>query len=101
MIDFFLNRLQSDKKAVILVYKSTGHIHADKPDAPICSDFLLGKCKKGFKCQGNHCPLPFRWQYNIIGEWNSFMNGDNEQLEKLYCDVNLERCEVSNVTLWR
>ncbi|XP_068694762.1 zinc finger CCCH-type antiviral protein 1-like [Montipora foliosa] len=96
-------------KRIVLVYKDStkgkdkGHIHADKPDAPICSDFLLSKCKKGFKCQAHHCPQPFHWQYNILGEWNSFVYGDNEQLEKLYCDVNLERCEVSNVqiTLWR
>ncbi|XP_068694759.1 zinc finger CCCH-type antiviral protein 1-like isoform X2 [Montipora foliosa] len=92
-------------KRIVLVYndstksKDTGHIHDDKPDAPICSDFLLSKCKKSFKCQGHHCPLPFHWQYNILGEWTSFMHGDNVQLEKLYCDVSLEQCEVTDVQI--
>lgn len=72
----------------------TGHIHQRKQDAPICSDFLLGKCKKDVKCPGHHCPLPFHWQYTVDGEWRSFSEHDNEELEKLYCDVTLEECSA-------
>jgi len=69
----------------------TGHVHHNKPDIPICSDFILGKCKKGFKCPGHHCLLPFHWQYKLPDdEWKSFNEADNEKLEKLYCDVTLE-----------
>jgi len=68
-----------------------GHVHHNKPDTPICSDFILGKCKKGFKCPGHHCFLPFHWQYKLPhDEWKSFNETDNEKLEKLYCDVTLE-----------
>ena len=70
----------------------TGHVHQIKPDLPICSDFLLGKCKKGSKCSGRHCSLPFHWQYKVseVDEWKSFCETDNEKLEELYCDVTLE-----------
>ena len=75
----------------------SGHVHQDKPDAPICSDFLLGKCKKGVRCSGHHCSLPFHWQYKVpdVDEWKSFTETDNETLEKLYCDVMLEDCSAS------
>ena len=76
---------------------SAGHVHQDKPDAPICSDFLLGKCKKSVKCSEHHCSLPYHWQYKVpeAGEWKSFIETDNETLEKLYCNVTLENCSAS------
>ncbi|XP_067017330.1 serine-rich adhesin for platelets-like [Acropora muricata] len=74
-----------------------GHIHGDNPDAPICKDFLLGNCKKGSKCHGHHCTLPFQWQYNSYGEWITFNDGDNEKFEKLYCDVNVDKTPVTQI----
>ena len=73
-----------------------GKVHDSKPDAPICSEFILGKCKKGFKCPEHHCSLPFHWQYKLPDdEWKSFNETDNEKLEKLYCDVTLESCSAT------
>jgi len=79
--------------------KETVHIHQGSPDAPICSDFILGKCKKGLKCPNHHCPLPFHWQYNVNGAWKSFSEQDNEKLEKFYCDVKLEECTATDVQI--
>ncbi|KAJ7337324.1 hypothetical protein OS493_010186 [Desmophyllum pertusum] len=64
---------------------------------PSVSDFLLGKCKKGSKCSGHHCSLPFHWQYKVpdVGKWKSFSENDNEKLEKLYCDETLEECTAT------
>ena len=80
----------------------TGHVHQDKPDAPICSDFLLGKCKKGSKCSGHHCSLPFHWQFKDPekDEWKSFCKIDNEKLEKLYCDVMQEECSAPGFQIY-
>jgi len=75
------------------------HIHQDSPDAPICSDFILGKCMKGLRCPSHHCPLPFHWQYKRDGEWQSLSEQDNEKLEKLYCDVMLDECTVPDVQI--
>ena len=76
----------------MLLLASTGHIHEDKPDASICSQFLIGKCHKGVSCENHHCFLPYHWQYkgSIFDEWKSFSEEDNLTLEKLYCDVSLE-----------
>ena len=81
-----------------LLLVSTGHVHRYKPDTPICSDFILGKCKKGFKCSGHHCPLPYHWQYRVeeADVWKSFSETDNEKLEKLYCDVMLEEYSATS-----
>ena len=62
----------------------------DRPDAPICQEFILDKCKNGSKCTGHHCSLPYQWQYVDGQEWNSLKEQDNEKLEQMYCDVNLE-----------
>ena len=74
----------------VLVF--TGHIHQDKPNASICSQFLIGRCHKGLRCINHHCSMPYHWQYNFQGfdEWKSFSEKDNSMLEKLYCDVNVE-----------
>ena len=61
----------------------------DKPDAPICQEFILHKCKNGSKCTGYHCSLPHQWQYVDGQEWNSLKEEDNEKLEQMYCAVNL------------
>ena len=76
---------------------STGHVHQDKPDAHICSDFLLGKCNKGIKCSSHHCSLPYHWQYKVteVDDWKSFTEKDNEKLEKLYYDVMEDECSAS------
>ena len=84
---------------MLFILVSTGHILKDKPDAPICYDFLLGKCKNGLKCSSHHCPLPFHWQYTDEGEWKSFTEEDNEKLEKLYCDVQLKECSATDFQL--
>ncbi|XP_074636867.1 uncharacterized protein LOC141895017 isoform X2 [Acropora palmata] len=76
-----------------------GHIRGDNPDAAICKDFLLGNCKKGSKCHGHHCTLPFQWQYNSYGEWITFNDGDNEKFEKLYCDVNVDETQVTQISV--
>ncbi|XP_067017320.1 serine-rich adhesin for platelets-like isoform X2 [Acropora muricata] len=76
-----------------------GHIRGDNPDAPICKDFLLGNCKKGSKCHGHHYTLPFQWQYNSYGEWITFNDGDNEKFEKLYCDVNVDKTQVTQISV--
>ena len=70
-----------------------GHIHKEKPAALICLKFLLGKCSEGTGCPEHHCFLPYHWQYNVSNgvEWKSFSEKDNLALEKLYCDVNVER----------
>ncbi|XP_078378802.1 uncharacterized protein LOC144661949 isoform X2 [Oculina patagonica] len=39
------------------------HIHQDKPEAFICSQFLIGKCDNGLGCENHHCSLPYHWQY--------------------------------------
>ena len=69
-----------------------GHIHKDKPDAYICSRFLIDECKKGTGCPEHHLSKPYHWQYHGFGsdEWKSFGDVDNFALEKLYCDVNVE-----------
>ncbi|XP_022793155.1 uncharacterized protein LOC111332135 [Stylophora pistillata] len=94
------------KKAILLFddlaqSRETGHVHSDKPDAPICSDFLLGKCKKGMKCSGHHCSLPYHWQYRVEGEgvWKSFTETDNEKVEKLYCDAMMDDCSATGFQL--
>ena len=74
----------------VLLLILSEHIHSDNPDAPICAEFILGKCKNGSKCAGHHCFLPYQWQYSDAGEWKSLNYKDNERLEKLYCDVTLE-----------
>ncbi|XP_074636892.1 protein mono-ADP-ribosyltransferase PARP12-like isoform X1 [Acropora palmata] len=102
-----LNELKRDLiKRIVLVKcdkltktEETGHIHGDNPDAPICKDFLLGNCKKGSKCHGHHCTLPFQWQYNSYGEWITFNDGDNEKFEKLFCDVNVDETQVSQISV--
>ena len=81
------------------IFVLIGHVHEDTPNEPICSDFLLGKCKKGFKCRGHHCALPFHWQYTSDGEWRSFNEQDNEKVERLYCNVMLEECTATNVQI--
>ena len=80
---------------------STVHIHQERPETHICSDFLLGKCKKGVKCPGHHCSLPYHWQYKVseVDEWKSFSETDNETLEKLYCDVTLENCLATGLQI--
>ena len=82
---------------LFFLYVSTVHIHQGSPNAPICSDFILGKCKKGFKCPGHHCPLPFLWQYKLTEDyiWR-FSVEDNVKLEKPYCDVMVEECSASS-----
>ena len=82
----------------------TGHVHHRKPGAPICSEFLLGKCRKGKKCSAHHCSLPYHWQYRVGQDdvwkvWKSFSEADNEKLEKLYCDVMLEECSATGFQL--
>ena len=69
-----------------------GHIHKDKPDAYICSRFLIDECKKGTGCPEHHLSKPYHWQYKWFtsDEWKSFGDVDNFALEKLYCDVNVE-----------
>ena len=66
----------------------------DRPDAPICQEFILDKCKNGSKCTGHHCSLPYQWQDVDGQEWNSLKEEDNEELEQMYCDVNLSRKAV-------
>lgn len=78
---------------------SAGHIHGDNSDVPICKDFLLGNCKKGSKCHGHHCTLPFQWQYNSYGEWITFNDGDNKKFEKLYRDVNVNETQVTQISV--
>jgi len=75
---------------------STVHIHQGSPNAPIRSDFILGKCKEGSKCPGHHRPLPFLWQYKLIEDniWKRSSVEDNVKLEKLYCDVMVEECSA-------
>ncbi|KAL9956767.1 hypothetical protein ACROYT_G038300 [Oculina patagonica] len=96
---YHMAHLKSDVvKRMILVYDDSDkgcHVHQDKPDALICSEFLLGNlCKKGVKCSEHHCSLPYHWQYRLkapkVDEWKSFCEKDNETLEELYCDVMLE-----------
>ena len=69
-----------------------GHIHKDKPDAYICSRFLIDECKKGTGCPEHHLSKPYHWQYKWFtsDEWKSFGDVDNFALEKLYCDVSVE-----------
>ena len=69
------------------------------PDAPICAEYILGKCKNGSTCTGHHCFLPYHWQYTDAGEWKSFNEKDNEKLEKLYCDVTLEECSATGMQI--
>ena len=66
----------------------------DRPDAPICQEFILDKCKNGSKCTGHHCSLPYQWQDVDGQEWNSLKEEHNEELEQMYCDVNLSRKAV-------
>ena len=70
------------------------HIHWDNPDAPICPEFILGKCENGSQCTSHHCILPYQWQYLDCNdhEWKNLNEEDNERLEKMYCDVTLEKC---------
>ena len=78
----------------------TGHILFNKPEAPICAEYILGKCKNGSKCTGHHCFLPYHWQYSAdAGEWKSFNEKDNEKLEKLYCDVSLKECSATGTQI--
>ena len=92
------------ERAIIFVFFTqgilTGHILVNKPDAPICPEFILSKCKNGSKCTGHHCFLPYHWQYSAdAGEWKSFNEKDNEKLEKLYCDVILEECSATGMQI--
>ena len=70
----------------------TGHTHQDNPHAPICPQFLIGRCDKGLACTKLHCSLPYHWQYKVslFDEWKCFIVKDNLALEKMYCDVNVE-----------
>ncbi|XP_073241982.1 uncharacterized protein [Porites lutea] len=77
----------------------TGHILVNEPDAPICAEFIVSKCKNGSKCTGHHCSLPYHWQYSNAGEWKSFNEKDNEKLETLYCDVTLEECSATGMQI--
>ena len=78
----------------------TGNILFNKPEAPICAEYILGKCKNGSKCTGHHCFLPYHWQYSAdAGEWKSFNEKDNQKLEKLYCDVTLEECSATGMQI--
>ena len=79
----------------------TGNILFNKPEAPICAEYILGKCKNGSKCTGHHCFLPYHWQYTDAGEWKSFNEKDNQKLEKLYCDVTLEECSATGMQISR
>lgn len=85
----------------LLFLSSSGHFHTDQPDAHICSDFLLGKCKKGIKCSEHHCSLPYHWQYRVEnkGVWKSFSETDNEKVEKLYCDAMMNDCLATGFKL--
>ena len=80
------------KERFLYVPVLAGHIHKDKPDASICSQFLLGKCSKGIMCLEHHCSMPYHWQYKVseFAEWESFRKKDNLELEKLYCDLDVE-----------
>ena len=75
-----------------LLHVPTGHIHQERPNASICSGFLVGQCKRGVNCSDHHCSLPYQWQYKAanVDVWRSFSDQDNLALEKLYCDVNTE-----------
>ena len=70
----------------------TSHTHLDKPDAPICPQFLIGRCDKGPACTKLHMSLPYHWQYRVslFDDWKSFTDEDNLALEKMYSDVNVE-----------
>ena len=92
------------ERAIIFVFFTqgilTGHTLVNKPDLPICAEFILSKCKNGSKCTGHHCFLPYHWQYSAdAGEWKSFNEKDNEKLEKLYCDVTLEECSATGMQI--
>ena len=91
------------ERAIIFVFLTqgilTGHILVNKPDLPICAEFILSKCKNGSKCTGHHCVLPYHWQYNNAGEWKSFNEKDNEKLETLYRDVTLEECSATGMQI--
>ena len=92
------------ERAIIFVFLTqgilTGHILVNKPDAPICAEFILSKCTNGSKCTGHHCFLPYHWQYSAdAGEWKSFNEKDNEKLETLYCDVTLEECSATGMQI--
>lgn len=71
----------------------TGHIHQDKPDVDICPSFLVGRCHSGLRCRNHHCSLPYHWQYMDPSsrKWKSFGVKDDVALEKLYCDVRVEK----------
>ena len=77
----------------ILLLTLSEHIHWGNPDAPICPEFILGKCKNGSQCTGHHCILPYQWQYldRNDHEWKNLNEEDNERLEKMYCDETLEK----------
>ena len=91
------------ERAIIFVFFTqgilTGHILVNKPDAPVCAEFILSKCKNGSKCTGHHCFLPYHWQYSNAGEWKSFNEKENEKLETLYCDVTLEECSATGMQI--
>lgn len=74
-------------------------IRQDTPEEPICSDFLLGKCKKGSTCRKHHWASPFHWQYLSGDNWRSFTEEDNEKIEKVYCDEKLDECTVADVKI--
>ena len=71
------------------------YILVNRPDATICAEFILSKCKNGSKCTGHHCFLPYHWQYGDAGEWKSFNEKENERIEKLYCNVTMDVIECS------
>ena len=63
----------------------------------ICVDFIRGQCGRGDKCPKHHCPLPYQWQYaesdewvdpDVFVLWENCEEGDNETLERAFCDPN-------------
>ena len=89
---FFHNNYTHQEHYVLITITFTGHIHKDKPDAYICSGFLIDECKIGTRCPQHHLSKPYHWQYKVFEseEWKSFGDLDNFALEKYYCNVNVE-----------
>ncbi|KAK3727165.1 hypothetical protein QZH41_015182 [Actinostola sp. cb2023] len=55
----------------------------------ICLAFLIGKCTKGSKCSEHHCPLPHQWIYMSGNQWIMLDEKENMELEKLFCEDNI------------
>ena len=102
----FLSKLaqcaaQLEENSSIPASTSLQSVAADCSDEKlvICGFNLRGKCSYGNKCNALHTVLPYQWQHNDQIRWKNFHENDNREIEKKFCDEEVDKVFLNPVGL--